>query len=231
MEFTIQNKNNKLSFNIYRKPTATDIIIPKEPCHPPEQKHAAIRHMINRMNQYRLNDHNKNIEYQTIEQIISNNGYETSVIQQLNNPKHKTNTNNRKDSYAKFTYFGKETRAITKLFKETQLRIAYKVNNTINKRLTPKLNNQKSQQQYEQSGVYSLTCPDCHMKYIGQTGRSFQKTFKEHLHDFKYNIHKSNFATHLLDNNHSIGPINDIMQILYTTSKGRFMDKIERFHI
>jgi len=69
------------------------------------------------------------------------------------------------------------------------------------------------------------------MKYIGQTERSFQKRFKEHFHDFKYNIRKSNFATHLLDNNHSIGPINDIMQILFTTSKGRFMDTIERFHI
>ena len=42
---------------------------------------------------------------------------------------------------------------------------------------------------------------------------------------------KSNFATHLIDNIHSIGPINEIMKILYTTTKGRFMDTIERFHI
>ena len=219
MDLTIRNINNKLFFNIYRKPTATDMIIPKDSCHPPEQKHAAIRHMINRMNTYRLNDHNKNIEYRTIEQIIINNDYETSVIQQLNNPKHKANTNNRKDSYAEFTYFGKETRAVTKLFKETQLRVAYKVNNTINKQLVSKLNNQNSQQQYERSGVYSLTCPDCLMKYIGQTGRTVEKRFQEYFHDFKYNIRKSNFATHLLDNNHSIGPINEMMQILYTTRK------------
>jgi len=138
---------------------------------------------------------------------------------------------NTKVSYAKFTYFGKETWAITKLFKETQLQVAYKVSNTINKRLTSNPNNRKpQQQQYEQSGVYSLSCPDCHMQYIGQTGRSFQIRFKEHFHDFKYNIRKSNFATHLLDNNHSIGPINEIMKILYTTTKGRFMDTIERFH-
>jgi len=59
LDFTIQNKDNKLLFNIYRKPTATDIIIPKDSCHPPQQKHAAIRHMINRMNSYRLNDDKK----------------------------------------------------------------------------------------------------------------------------------------------------------------------------
>jgi len=96
MDLTIRNLNNKLSFNIYCKPTATDIIIPNDSCHPPKQKHAAIRHMINRMNTYQLNDLNKNIEYQTIEQIVTNNGYDTSLIQRITNSKHKTNTNNTK---------------------------------------------------------------------------------------------------------------------------------------
>jgi hypothetical protein len=74
LDNTTQNKENKLLFNIYRKPTATDIIIPKDSCHPPQQKHTAIRHMINRMNTYRLNDGNKRTEHQIIEQIIANNG-------------------------------------------------------------------------------------------------------------------------------------------------------------
>jgi len=171
LDNTIQHKENKLLFNIYHKPTATDVIIPKDSCHPPEQKHAAIRHMINRMNIYRLNDDNKRTEHQITEQIIANNGYETSIIKQLNKPRHK-------DSWAKFTYFGRETRVITKLFKETQLRIAYKVNTTINKLLAPKPCNPKPQQQYQQSGVYSLTCPECHMKYVGQTSRHSKKDIK-----------------------------------------------------
>jgi len=94
--------------------------------------------------------------------------------------------------------------------------------NTISKRLTPKPCNTNPQHQYERSGVYYLTCPDCHKKYVGQTGRSFHKRYKEHFHDFKYNIRKSSFATHLLDNNHSMGPINEIMEILHTTRKGKF---------
>ena len=80
----------------------------------------------------------KKTEQQVIEQIVTNNGYDTSIIQHFNKPEHKKNNNNNKDSWAKFTYFTKETRAITKLFKETQLKIAFKVNNTIGKRLTPK---------------------------------------------------------------------------------------------
>jgi hypothetical protein len=70
LDISIQNKGNKLTFNIHCKPTATDIIIPIDSCHSPEQKHAAIRHMVNRMNSYRLGDINKRTEQHIIEQII-----------------------------------------------------------------------------------------------------------------------------------------------------------------
>jgi hypothetical protein len=45
-------------------------------------------------------------------------------------------------------------------------------------------------------------------------------TFKRILHDFKYNTRKSSFAMHLLDN-HSLGPIGEVMDILHTTRKGK----------
>ena len=37
LDISIQNKGNKLLFNVHRKPTATDIIIPKDYCHPPNK--------------------------------------------------------------------------------------------------------------------------------------------------------------------------------------------------
>jgi hypothetical protein len=157
LDISIQNTGNKLLFNIYRKPTATDIIIPQDSCNPPAQKHAATRHLVNRMNSHKLDEDNRKTEQQIIEQIITNNGYKASISKHFNKPKPKIHTNNNKDSSAKFTYFGKETRFITKLFKETQIRIAYKVNNTIRKQLTPKVCNSNLQQQFEKSGVYSLT--------------------------------------------------------------------------
>jgi hypothetical protein len=69
------------------------------------------------------------------------------------------------------------------------------------------------------------------MKYIGQTVRSFHKSFQEHYRDFKYNNYKSKFAEHLLENQHSIGHIKDIMEILCTTIKGHLMDTLERFYV
>jgi hypothetical protein len=79
---------------------------------------------------------------------VASNGYYTSIIKHFNKPGQKgdNNNNNNKELWAKFTYFGKETRAITKLFKETQIRTAFKVNNTVKKRLASKPSNMKPQQ-------------------------------------------------------------------------------------
>jgi hypothetical protein len=52
-------------------------------------------------------------------------------------------------------------------------------------------------------------------KDIGQTWSSFEKRFQEHLRDYKDRNGKSKFAQHLLDNEHSIGPMEDVMKILY----------------
>jgi len=69
------------------------------------------------------------------------------------------------------------------------------------------------------------------MKFTGQTGRSFNIRFREHLRDFKNGYGKSRFAQHLLENRHDIGPMNDIIDTLYFTNKGRLMDAIESFYI
>jgi hypothetical protein len=60
---------------------------------------------------------------------------------------------------AKFTYVGKETRFITKLFKDTNIKIAFTTYNTIEKYLA--LKQEAPQNKYDRSGVYQLTCPNC----------------------------------------------------------------------
>jgi hypothetical protein len=53
---------------------------------PPEQKQAAIRHMVNRMNTYKLNDDNKHNEQQIIQRIPASNGFDISVVKHINKP-------------------------------------------------------------------------------------------------------------------------------------------------
>ena len=43
LDITIAKRHDSLLFEIYRKTTTTDVIIPNDLCHPGEQKTAAIR--------------------------------------------------------------------------------------------------------------------------------------------------------------------------------------------
>jgi len=87
------------------------------------------------------------------------------------------------------------------------------------------------QNKYDESGIYQLTCPDCKVKYTGQTGRLFKIGFQEHLGDFKYGNDKFKFAQQLLENIHAIGPMEDIMDIIHINNKGKMMDTLGKFYI
>jgi hypothetical protein len=111
--------------------------------------------------------------------------------------------------WAKFTHAGKETKFVTKLFKNSTENVPYTTRNTIASLLSQKSNPKKNK--FDCSGVYQLTCPDCKMKYVGEEGGSFHTRFSEHFRDFKYATQKSRFAQHLLEKGHSIGPIDSII--------------------
>ena len=238
LDINIHKGIDKFNFNIYRKPTTTDTIIPQDSCHPLQHKYATINYFINRMNNYHLNTQRKEQEINTVKQILVNNNFNNIKFNSMINKQHKncnkTEPNNKPDhnkhKWVTFTYIGKETYTITKLFNKLPINIAYKTNNTIGKLLND-TESRKTEEKLDSSGIYRLSCPDCNMKYIGQTGRSFKVRFKEHFHDFKYNHSKSKYATHLLENHHSIGTIEDTLEVLHTTHKGRNMNTIEQFYI
>ena len=106
---------------------------------------------------------------------------------------------------------------------------AFTTDNTIERRLSIK--HETVQNKHDKCGIYQITCPACNMKYTGQTGRPFKTRFQEHLRHLKDGSNKSKFVQHLLDNRHSTGPMNSIMETVYMTKKGKIMDTIERYYI
>jgi hypothetical protein len=112
-------------------------------------------------------------------------------------------------------------------YSRTPTSVTFGTDNTIGKLLT---RHEHNKSKYENNGKYQLTCPTCNMKYTGQIGRLFRIRFQEHFRDFKCGSGKSRFAAHLLENKHSIGPMDNIMETLHTTGKGRMMDTLERFY-
>jgi len=127
-----------------------------------------------------------------------------------------------------FTYIGRETSFITKIFKHTSLKIAYRTGNTLQKHLSY---NTAQQDKYTKSGIYKLTCPDCNKAYIGQTGRNFYTRYDEHNRAFRYNTLQSKYAKHITEHGHTFGNMENTMEVLHFQKKGTHLNTIERFYI
>jgi hypothetical protein len=172
LDLNLTNKQGQINMEIFRKPT-TDVMIANSSCHPHEHKLAAIKNWIHRLNTLPLNENSKRKELNTIINIALNNGYrENDILSLYNRTKHKqtnrqTNTEENK-KWITFTYTGNYIRKITNLFKDTNLKIAFRTTNTITKILS----NNYVTNTCEQSGIYNITCQSCHKVYVGQTGRN-----------------------------------------------------------
>jgi len=229
LDITVKKANNSLHFEIYRKPTSTDIIIPHESNHPIEHKISAIRYLQDRNNTYPTTTNSKQKEQHIITQILQNNHYDHDILKKPKYKKHNGEENTKK-RWAKFTYTGKETRYITKLFRKSNIGIAYTTRDNLRHLLHHRQTN-TTQNTYNRNGVYKLTCTECDKQYIGQTGRPFHVRYKEHAREYKYASNKSNYAKHLLDNKHTMEPIEKCMTVLHTTRKGPLLNALERFYI
>jgi hypothetical protein len=83
LDITIKKENNLIKFEIYRKPTSTDILIPLESCHSTERKFSAIRYLQHR-NNTNLTDTHKKQEQQIIHHILHNNHYDSKMLKKQN---------------------------------------------------------------------------------------------------------------------------------------------------
>jgi hypothetical protein len=115
---------------VYRKPTATDITLNSNSCHPKEQKFAACKNWIYRFLTL-LN---------TIIIIALNNGYrEEDILHMYRKLKQRQNNLENKaekeQKWAPFTYTGNYIWKIAKLFKDTNLKVAFKTTFTLGKLL------------------------------------------------------------------------------------------------
>ena len=220
LDLQITRNTHKLEINIYQKPTTTDTTIHYASNHPMEHKTAAYRYYISRMHPLPLNPNEKQTEWTTIQTTAKNNGFPTTIIRWLNqqiqhNHNNKDHTNNEqhvKKIQTTFTYYSPLIRKITNLFKHTNIQIAFKPINTI-RQLIQHTSHQNTMEQ-EKSGIYKVICNTCKLSYTGQTSRSLQQRYKEHICYIKYNDPQSAYAFHILNNRHEYGKITDTINLI-----------------
>jgi len=130
IRISIDKKLTNMSISIFRKPTYTDTLIPYTSNHPLQQKYAAIRFLYDRLNSYHLQGKEYRHEENIIHNILHNNFY--PVLPQKPNHNHDSQSQNsqNKQKWCTFTYIGKETTYITKIFKHSNIKIAYRKNYT-----------------------------------------------------------------------------------------------------
>ena len=175
LDLTITRNHNQLQIDIYRKPTNTDTTINFQSNHPTEHKIAAYRHHINRMYTLPLDQDKRQREWETIKTMGKNNNIPSQVLHKLHHrlkykeprPKPETADSNK---WTTFTYHSPKIRAITNLFKNTNINIAFRPATTTEKFLRHKTLH--TTPEYDRSGIYTISCKTCQKAYVGQTSRS-----------------------------------------------------------
>jgi hypothetical protein len=170
-----------------------------------------------------ITEKSKENEWEIILAITRNDGYPIKIIQNLkakliNKEKKQKQTQKQqqqqqetkipKIKWIAVTYFSPLVRQVTKLFKQTDLKIAFHATNTIHQQLTEK------QTHKDPSGIYKLKCNTCGKVYVGQCGRTIGVRLKERIRHVRSNNPTSAYATHILENRHEYGTKENTLQLL-----------------
>ena len=126
-----------------------------------------------------LSQQHKQKEWSNILHTAKANGYPASAIIKLNthnqnrlrNPNKNTLPSNNK-KWVIFTFHSPILRRITNIFRNTNLKITFRANNSLQNILNAQRpsNNINA---YTQSGIYEMKCHTCKQSYIGQTAESW----------------------------------------------------------
>jgi hypothetical protein len=189
LDITAHRYNENIDIDIYRKPTVTGTVIHFTSNHPHEQKIAAFNFYINRMLTLPISEKSKQKEWKTTLTIAKDNGYPSHITHNLKTKrrgkkqKHKQQQNTQilHKQWVRFTYYSPVIRRVTNLFKQTDLKIAFRAASTIQQQLTQK------QACKNPSGIYKLKCNTCNAVYVGQTGRAINVRHKEHIQYIRTN--------------------------------------------
>ena len=131
---------------------------------------------------------------------------------------HTTNTpiQTKYKEWITFTYHSPLIHKFTNLFKNTNLHIAFRTNNTIFYHLY----HQSPHNTLNACGIYRLQCKTCERSYVGQTGRSLAVRHREHIRYIKSNNPLTAYAIHILNNKYDYDNPEHNLQLLQACKKG-----------
>ncbi|KAI5728691.1 hypothetical protein M8J77_019659 [Diaphorina citri] len=186
LDLTINiTQNHSLEFNVYRKATYADTIIPASSLTCNAHKRAFFVFAFDRVLNLKLPKKQYEAEVNVIFNIGLRNGYTLSYMNKIlrnrsnvldNKLLYTAPPKTTKPRYVRIPFIGQPSYNIAHKLEKSGLKAAFYPLT----RLGQTLYNHKNINKMEYSGVYELKC-ECGAQYIGQTGRSFGARIKEHL--------------------------------------------------
>nr|XP_018908816.1 PREDICTED: uncharacterized protein LOC109038254 [Bemisia tabaci] len=213
LDLLLDRSNNKIEFDIYRKPTDTGNYIKGNAHNPKVHKTAAFRSMAYRMMKIPLSDENRKREENNIISIAKKNHFQEEEIRQvINKVKRKVRMNNlttlkgeTKDKrYRKFTFHPKWGPKFKKVFQKLDIELSFTNNHNLMNRFSKKIETTEKDDSAK-PGIYEINCNTCHKCYVGQTKRSLKIRGQEHVRNMKNReITRSAVAHHFWSTGHNI---------------------------
>ena len=230
IDLDIKIEEGKYKYDIYRKKTYTDLIIPNESFHPIGHKFAALRSYCYRAINYLEDEESRTIELKRIKQIAKRNNYNTKIIDKIVRDIENRKEERKEESkyLGSITYSGYQTKKILECFEKYDIHVAIKKNKSIFDIIC----NKKTEEipMLQKSGVYKLNCGNCGKVYVGESGRKLEVRLKEHARGEGDRTTNSLFARHFMDTGHSfVNPMNnvEILKIEKDMGKRKLMEELE----
>jgi predicted GIY-YIG superfamily endonuclease len=225
LDLMIHREKDKITLDIYRKPTDAPLCIPNKSYHHYRHKLAAFESAFFRLCNLPLNEkrHKKELEY--ILNMGRLNGFESWKLKVIYE-KHMRMTKNRnfttleriserkpktirtirgreENKLAIVPFYAPITNELSRRMKKHNINVVFRNESTLKsllggiKRKTP---------DDECSGIYEIPCQDCEKVYIGQTRRRFETRESEHKEAIRQRmLQRSAVALHCHENRHRKG--------------------------
>lgn len=237
LDLTITRCSNKLNFNVYRKPTSTDTIIPANSCHPIQTKYAVFHSFINRLLNLPLSKIDYINEINTIKLIAKNNDYDPTIIDKIIERKlnkkitkllyNDTLASKTLKRYSSIHFINTVSFKFRNRLKKLGICAIENNNRNLNNLL---VNNKPKIDALQKSGIYKLYCNSCDATYIGQSGRAVKTRIGEHLHSIKKKDKKTGFSEHCTNLNHNLD-LDKVKILHHNIKKSKRLTLLENLEI
>ena len=209
LDVLVERKDNRLTTDIYRKPTNTNRYLNYRSSHHPRVKMGIIKTLRSRAEKICGDDRMESDERKKLKNIFMDNGYPRQKVQAA--LRKKTGTCPKQDHGEKGTneeiktlvlpYTPGLSENIDVVCKHLPVKIAFTSKSTLGNMLTQV---KTPIPPFEKTGViYAIHC-ECGGTYIGETGRTFKIRMSEHKRAIKIGDHNNAISVHVHSTGHSI---------------------------